>query len=1282
MNKNATNPVKVCPEGKELNPVTKKTCLNLCKEGTIRNLLTAKCDKIPNENNPKRGRPPKNKKVVKESPIPPQSPPKLNKSDKSNKSNKSDKSNKSNKSDKSDKYNKSKDLSISLPGSRASSSHSNSNKEFELYYPDIEDPDFTSKISNNKEFLIHKIPDFPIINNVNDFDKVSNKFCEKFDKMLYQHFIAQYISYRTPYRSALLYHGVGVGKTCSSITIAESLLSSQVSSESDPMIWVIMPHSLKNSFKTEVFKIDGYDTLEKLSNQCTDQNYIKLLNIYKSTFDKGNKERQDKKGGVKEYRERLKIELKALLKTRYEIFTYDRFAKYIKDKYSNSKEIVKNKVIIIDEAHNIRSTNKKVKETYSALMNCLEKGVNNRLILLSATPMYNEPRDILELLKLLIINDKHTNILNENKKLFNNKTFNIDDANVIKLIKSLSGRYISYLKGKNPFTFALKLNPSNSGIKVLEKAPTKDMNNKAIKKENLEWLKNIDDEIVISKLGEAQKKIIQQLERRGMNADVDADADVDAGMDVDIDADVDIGEEDDDSNDKQNNNMKLLQPMNIVYDNNIGIKGFYNFFSKTKNSDPLELKYAEGYNNALQPDEEHLGKYSGKFLNICNFIRKSKGIVVIYSRFLLSGIIPIAICLEHLGYKREGTTNILNNAEIVKDKPVYEGINNPKYCILTSDNREYMGNTKIDELINIINSKDNQNGAKIKVILITPVASEGLSFFNTREIHLIEPWYHFNRADQIIGRGIRNCRHNQLNIENRNVSVFMHASVNDDAKRESIDINAFRISTRKYIESKKVDRIIMDNAIDCHLMKNINYFPKSIFKLDNINIETSQGALIKYNYGDKEINEPKCNVNGNGNGNNDGIKINSRGFRSEIYKHLLPSIKNSIRNIINIENKTGNIYIDFPMLKNNMGYKIDNDILMYAIKNIIYPNIFFKNKYITRYKDGILISPIDVHTKGKIIRYNNDMLLKRIDANAANAANAANIDINGNSPNAENKAINDKKAVQKILDEMKIDLNDVNKSTISIYLNITADNFKILIGYILKSYPANTGAANNFDASIHFISDCLYKQGILIKDKDIPSYTNNDNEYIGYINMFSENNEDDNTYIQYKDKNNKIIKNRNDKDEYFKMIDDRQVKMIRENIKLYNAIKQMEENARPAYITEYFSNRIFKKVYIPHDMSEEETVWGIIIRAKVKDKGETVDRYIFKVFKPVKGNLTGMECTSYKHEDYTLILNQLTTGVAGEDNKMKNKKVLCSHIANILLNKNKLVLYPLYKPKE
>ena len=1117
----------------------------------------------------------------------------------------------------------------------------------------MDDPDFTSKISNNKEFLIHKIPDYPIIKSAEDFDAVSTKLCGKFDKMLYQHFVGQFLSYRTPYRSSLLYHGVGVGKTCSAITIAEALLSSQTNTE--PKIWVIMPQSLKNSFKSQVFNIDDFDTLEALSNQCSDHNYIKLLNIYKSTYNKDNKDK-------------LRSELKALLKTRYDIFTYDRFAKYIKDNYTN--KIVENKVIIIDEAHNIRSTNAKVKDTYVALMKCLEKGVNNRLVLLSATPMYNEPRDILELLKLLLINDKRMNVLQENKKIFNGKTFNIDDPNVSELIRNLSGRYISYLKGKNPFTFALKLNPSSSGIKVLENAPTRDMTNKAIKKEHLGWLNNIDDEIVISTLGEAQKKLVDSLENIGFEA-VDADdededsveaveassiSDVSEATEADEDADAD--DDADEAEDKQNNNMKLLQPMNIVYDNEIGIKGFYNFFSKTKDTDPIELKYTEGYKNALLPDEEHLGKYAGKFLNVCNFIRKSKGIVVIYSRFLISGIIPIAICLEHLGYSREGTNNILKNAEIVKDKPIYEGVRNPKYCILTSDKKEYMGTTKIDDLIKIINSDANQNGAKIKVILITPVASEGLSFYNTREIHLIEPWYHFNRADQIIGRGIRNCRHNRLGIENRNVSVFMHGSVNDDKNRESIDINAFRISTRKYIESKKIDKLIMDNAVDCHLMKNINYFPKSIFQLDNINIQTSQGTVIKYNFGDDAKDEPKCNA-----ANAANAKINSRGFRSEIYKHLLPSIKTAIRNIISSlvaadADASVNMYIDFEMLKNNMGYKIDNDILMYAIKNILYPSIFLRGKYITRYKNGLLISPIENQRNSRIIRYNNEMLRP-----ATSKSDDAK-DVPRATP------IDEKVMLQKLLDKIEIDYTDIHKTTISLYLNITAEDFKILIQYILQSYP--TSAVDAFDKSIHFISKCLYRQGILIKGDDIPSYSENDNEYIGYINMYSENSEVDNTYIQYNENDKKVVIQYKSYPEYIKMIDEMQVKKIRESMKLYNTATRSEQNVRPAskYLTEYFSNRVYNKQYIPSDMTNEKTPWGIIVRSK--------NKYILKLFTTGDGKKTGRVCDTYTEEDHNTMIDQLTSG---EKVKKKNKKLLCSHIANILLDKNKLILFPLYKPK-
>jgi hypothetical protein len=707
--------------------------------------------------------------------------------------------------------------------------------------------------------------------------------------------------------------------------------------------------------------------------------------------------------------------------------------------------------------------------------------------------------------------------------------------------------------------------------------------------------------------------------------------------------------------------MKLLQPMNIVYGDDIGIKGFYNFFSKTKETDPIELRYFSKYKDALIPDDDHLGKYSGKFLNICNFIRNSNGIVVIYSRFLLSGIIPMAICLEHLGYTREGTNNILKNATIVKDAPKYEGIINPKYCILTSDKKEYMGNTKIDDLIKIINSDSNYNGSKIKVILITPVASEGLSFYNTREIHLIEPWYHFNRSDQIIGRGIRNCRHNRLSIENRNVSVFMHASINDDEKRESIDINAFRISTRKYIESKKIDKLIMDNAIDCYLMKNINYFPKNIFKLDNVTIETSQGSRIKYKFGDDEINEPKCNVNKDIDG-----KINVNGFRSEIYKHLLVNIKNYIRNIINnVVHDNNNIYIDFEMLKNNIGFKIDNDILMYTIKNIIYPNIFINNKYIIRYKNGLLISPIENEKRHKIIRYNNDMLIRTIEnvnskkqITSDNKSNGIKIDESDN-------------LIQKIFDNLgnDIDYDDINKTTISLYLKMNENDFKTLIDYILKSFPGDIN--HKFNKNIKFISECLYKQGILIKNIDIPSYEDNNNEYIGYINMFNDNSEDDNTYIQYNVDDKKIIKKYKDYPEYLKYIDDIQKTKIKKNIKLYNMNTKNEQNPRPQYIKEYFSNRIYNNVYIP-DMTNEKTGWGIIVRSK--------NKYILKLFLEKKKGITGKVCESFTVEDHTTFLKELNIQKPPKT-YIKNKKLLCSYIANILLNKNKLILYPLYKPK-
>ena len=985
------------------------------------------------------------------------------------------------------------------------------------------------------------------------------------------------MSHRTPYKSILLYHGVGVGKTCSAITLAEFILSANVMESNEPTIWVIMPQSLKANFKDEIFKIE-FKNLKELTNQCTGDNYIKLLNINEKTLE-------DKISLQKYFKE--------ILKKRYKIFTYDSFSKYIDNEYKD--KVVENKVIIIDEAHNIRSTNNKDKDSYLKIKETLSNGINNKLVLLSATPMYNEPRDILDLFNLMLINDKRANILEKYKKIFNNNINLKLDDNVIELIKKLSSNYISYLKGKNPFTFALKLKPSMSGINVLEKAPIKDPSNNNIPKNELSWLKIIKDDIITSKLGICQNKKIKKLKNINLN-NIEINS-----LDEELEDDENTEEN---TNGNKNQNMKLLQPMNIVYDDTIGEKGFYTFFTKTTQKDPINVKYNTQYHNALYPDEEHLGKYSGKFLNMCNFIRKSNGIVIIYSRFLYSGIIPFAICLEHLGYTRHGTSNILQNPEIVKDFPVYDGVKKPKYCILTSDKKEIMGSTSIDNLIKDINNDNNINGANIKIILITPVASEGLSFYNAREIHLIEPWYHFNRPEQIIGRGIRNCRHQNLPFEKRNVTVFMHASANDDMKIETIDIHALRISTRKYKESQKIDNIISNNALDCALMKNINYFPKSLFQLGIVELETSQGKLVKYEFGDDPNNEPLCSQN---------IKIDKSGYRSEIYKHLLKRVQNELKNLLE-ENIEKNIYyISFDELSKNID--IDEEILMYTIYKSIKPKILLNNYYITIYKDGIKLNKIDN------INYSNRIKI------------VLNNDISSKSNSDKSNGI-----IENIIKLIDIDYGNIYKTTISIYL-LDEKSLQILINYILYNFE---DIKSNNQENILYIADCLYKQGVLIKKTELPSYKYNDNIYIGYYNIYKNND-------NYDDMNNM-------------------------DIILYNNIKKIEKVG----ITETELKEIKKHRYkiqsIPANMELENMPFGIILPDE--DKKNKIIKNVLKIFSIDTDKGRGRKCKDWNIKELNKFISQLNS----DNTKMKNKEKLCNYIAEELIKKNRLVLLPIYKP--
>jgi len=72
--------------------------------------------------------------------------------------------------------------------------------------------------------------------------------CKRKSSFAHHQVLAAYFNARNPYRGILVYHGLGSGKTCSSVALAEKL-----GKETRP-IWVLTPHALEANYRAEMVK--------------------------------------------------------------------------------------------------------------------------------------------------------------------------------------------------------------------------------------------------------------------------------------------------------------------------------------------------------------------------------------------------------------------------------------------------------------------------------------------------------------------------------------------------------------------------------------------------------------------------------------------------------------------------------------------------------------------------------------------------------------------------------------------------------------------------------------------------------------------------------------------------------------------------------------------------------------------------------------------------------------------------------------------------------------------
>ena len=118
-------------------------------------------------------------------------------------------------------------------------------------YPDYNNPDFIYEISNKLEFFHMKsllnITDLSEKCNLRDPKK--NDF--QFELSNNQQFLRNFINKNTPYRGLVIFHGVGVGKTCSAINISRSFRDIYMSNKEK--IICLVPKNIRGGWENTIY---------------------------------------------------------------------------------------------------------------------------------------------------------------------------------------------------------------------------------------------------------------------------------------------------------------------------------------------------------------------------------------------------------------------------------------------------------------------------------------------------------------------------------------------------------------------------------------------------------------------------------------------------------------------------------------------------------------------------------------------------------------------------------------------------------------------------------------------------------------------------------------------------------------------------------------------------------------------------------------------------------------------------------------------------------------------
>ena len=221
------------------------------------------------------------------------------------------------------------------------------------------------------------------------------------------------------------------------------------------------------------------------------------------------------------------------------------------------------------------------------------------------------------------------------------------------------------------------------------------------------------------------------------------------------------------------------------------------------------------HQNASKYLKDQLGKYSPKFKACLERIERSPGLVFIYSQFkTLEGLQVMGEVLRANGYEffdvQKLSQQDITNWNFTKKK---------RYAMYTGE-EDYGVRSKLKQ---IFRDPRNKYGDYLQVLMATSAGAEGLDLKNIRQVHILEPYWNTVRKKQVVGRAIRLNSHRELPEKDRSVDIYEYCIVFSSKQRKETkekntsDEYILEISKKKEEITDRVLQMLKEVAVDCRL---------------------------------------------------------------------------------------------------------------------------------------------------------------------------------------------------------------------------------------------------------------------------------------------------------------------------------------------------------------------------------------------------------------------------------------------------------------------------------